>query len=92
VRKLLNKFWGWVKPYLTPRMVPIILSVWAITNGLWYVLAFAPIKFIPDWLSVIAKGYLIFLWSPIALEKPIILAVSIFIYRFVYREKFVKIS
>jgi len=45
---------------------------------------------LPSWLMTFAKGYLVFLWSPIAIEKPIIIAISIFIYRIIYKEKFEK--
>ena len=86
--KLWHKIWDWIKPYLTAKMIPIILSVWCITNGIWYIMAFAPIAFIPNWLSGIAKGYIVFLWTPFGIEKPIIIAVSLFIYKKVYKKKF----
>lgn len=89
IKKLLKSFWGWIKPYLTPRMIPIIITIWFITNGTWYVIAFAPLG-LPSWFTIFAKSYLAFLWSPIAIEKPLIIAVSVCVYRIVYREKFVK--
>jgi len=89
LKQLFNKFWGWIKPYLTPKMIPIVLFIWCMTNGAWYVIAFVHFGQ-PIWLMTFAKGYLIFLWSPIAIEKPIILIVSGFIYRFIYKEKFIK--
>lgn len=90
IKKTWFKFWGWVKPYFTPKMLPIVLCVWLITNGVWYAIAFVPIEFIPVWLSTFAKGYIVFLWTPFALEKPIIIAIAVVIYRVIYREKFVK--
>lgn len=89
VKRVLKKFWGWMKPYFTPRMIPIILSVWCITNGIWYVLAFVPLG-LPEALVWAARGYLVFIWSPLGIEKPIIIIVSLFIYRLIYREKFIK--
>ena len=83
--------WGWVKPYLTLKMIPIMLTVWVITNGAWYFIAFANVG-LPSWLMTTAKAYLIFLWSPIAIEKPIIIAISLVIYRIIYKENFEKES
>lgn len=88
VFNLINKLWSWVKPYLTPKMIPILLFVWVLSNGVWYVIAFLPIQFIPQWLVIFARGYLVFLWSPFAIEKPIIIAISLVIYRIIYKEKF----
>ena len=90
IKKVWLKFWGWVKPYFTPKMIPILLTVWCMTNLIWYFIAFIHTSFIPRWLSIFAKSYLAFLWLPFSLEKPIIIAISIFIYRFIYKEKFVK--
>lgn len=92
MKRLIDKTWSWVKPYLTPKMIPIILVIWLCTNGVWYAIAFAPFDFIPLWLATFAKGYLALLWMPFSIEKPIIIALAIFIYRFVYNEKFQKIE
>ena len=89
IKKIINKTWGWVKPYFTPKMIPIMLTVWVITNGAWYFIAFVNVG-LPSWLMTFAKGYLIFLWSPIAIEKPIIIAISLVIYRIIYNGKFNK--
>ena len=86
--KLINKLWGWIKNFLTPKMIPIIILVWLCTNGIWYIIGFAPISFVPSWLSHIAKGYIVFLWLPWSVEKPIIIAISLIIYRIIYKEKF----
>lgn len=88
MKRLLNKCWDWVKPYLTRKMIPIILSIWLLTNGVWYAIAFAPFEWLPNWLTIFAKGYLAFLWMPFSAEKPIIIAISVLIYRFIYKEKF----
>ena len=90
IKKIWLKFWGWVKPYLTPKMIPIILFIWLLTNGIWYVIAFVPIEFIPKWLSIFGKAYIGFLWTPFGIEKPIIIVISVFIYRIIYKEKFIK--
>ena len=90
MKRLLKGLWSWLKPYLTPRMIPIILTIWVITNGVWYVMAFAPLPFFPSWLKIFSRGYLAFLWLPFSAEKPIIIFISVFLYRFIYKEKFNK--
>jgi len=85
--KIWHSIWKWVKPYLTPKMLPIILSVWCMTNGIWYMIAFVPMN-TPSWLTIFAKAYIAFIWSPFGIEKPIIIAISLFIYRLIYKEKF----
>lgn len=88
LKTIWSKTWSWIKPYLTPKMLPIILVIWLLTNGIWYAIAFAPFTWLPMWLTTFAKGYLAVLWMPFSIEKPIIIAISVFIYRFVYNEKF----
>ena len=85
-----NSFWGWLRPYFTPRMIPIVLSIWVFTNGVWYVMAFAPIG-LPLAVRTFAQSYIVFLYSPIAAEKPIILLVARFIYKIVYGTKFMPV-
>lgn len=75
---------------MKPRMIPIILTVYFFTNIIWYVIAFVPIPYIPLWLSHIAKVYLVFLYMPFTAEKVVIIAVSMFIYRLIYKERFKK--
>jgi len=88
MKKLLNLTWGWIKPYLTPKMLPIVLAVWTLTNGIWYFIAFVDIG-LPNSVMHFAKGYLVFLYTPWALEKPfVILPVSAFLYRLIYKENF----
>lgn len=68
-------------------MIPILLTVWSITNGVWYFFAFVDIG-LPTWFMSFAKGYLLILYMPFTIEKPIIIAISLFIYRVIYKEKF----
>jgi hypothetical protein len=90
IKKIWHKFWSWLKPYFTPKMIPIIITVYFFTNIVWYVIAFVPIEFIANWLSDFAKGYIAFLWLPFSAEKPVIILVSVFLYRIIYKEKFIK--
>lgn len=90
LRYVLNSFWGWLRPYFTPRMMPIVLSIWVFTNGIWYVLAFAPIN-IPQAISTFAKSYIAFLYTPFGFEKPIILLVAKFVYKALYSQTFIEV-
>jgi hypothetical protein len=91
IKKMWWKFWGWIKPYLTPKMIPIVLILWFMVNGIWYAIAFAPIPFIPHALTVFAKAYLVILWAGTP-EKALYLPLAVLIYRIIYKEKFVKIE
>ena len=82
------KVWAWIKPYLTPKMIPIVLALWFLVNGMWYYIAFA--KWIPDALRVFAKAYLVILWIPGTFEKALYLPLAVIIYRLIYKERFVK--
>ena len=86
VLRQLAKIWSWTKPYLTWKMFPIVLSIWVLTNGIWYVLAFMNI----GWISWAARAYLAFLYMPFTPEKIIIIIFAPIIYRFIYREDFKK--
>ena len=90
MRYILESFWGWLRPYFTPRMIPIVLSIWVFTNGVWYVLAFAPIE-LPLAIRTFAKSYIAFLYTPLGFEKPIILLVARWIYKGIYGIKFIPI-
>lgn len=83
-------FWGWLRPYFTPRMIPIVLSIWVFTNGVWYILAFAPIE-LPIAIRAFAKSYIAFLYTPLGFEKPIILLVARWIYKAIYGLRFTPI-
>jgi len=87
IKFIFVKMWEWIRPYFTIKMLPIILTVYFITNVSWYFIAFVDVG-LPSWLMTTAKAYLIFLWSPIAIEKPIIIAISLVIYRIIYKENF----
>jgi len=94
--KISFKYWwhsfvDWVKPYLTLKMIPIVLVLWLITNGIWYFIAFSSLE-LPIGLVKFARWYLVFLYTPFALEKPLIIYLAIKIYRFIYKGKFKKKS
>ena len=90
IRYILEKFWGWLRPYFTPRMIPIVLSIWVFTNGVWYVMAFAPIG-LPLAVRTFAQSYIAFLYTPLGFEKPVILFVARIIYKIIYRNTFIPV-
>jgi hypothetical protein len=73
VKDKLKAIWTKVVIYLRPfanwRFLISFGSSWVITNGIWYVLAFAPFKFIPSWLRGFAAAYIGILWLPATPEK-----------------------
>lgn len=52
-------------------------AAWCITNGIWYVLAFAPIN-LPEWLIWTSRSYIAFLYLPFTPEKLITIPLAIF--------------
>ena len=88
IRNFIARTWRSIKPYLKWKMLPIALSIWLITNGIWYVFAVAP--FTPIWLRGIAIGWLAILYMPFTPEKIIIVVLAPIIYRWIYKEEFKK--
>lgn len=58
------------------------MIAWFITNGWAYILAFGNI----EWLSVIAKSYIAFLWLPFTPEKIITFPLAVIIHKMIWRE------
>ena len=88
ILRQLARIWNWTKPYLTWKMLPIALTIWIFTNAIWYVFAFAP--FTPLWLRSVAIGYLAFIYLPFSAEKVVIIVFAPIIYRWIYKEDFIK--
>ena len=89
IKGILNNLWGWVRPYFTLKMIPILLSLWLMTNGIWYMIGFVPFTWVTPQLRTFARLYLTFLYTPIALEKPVILLIAKPIYKALYKNDFV---
>lgn len=85
---MIKKLWSAVKPYCTWKMLPIALSIWVLTNGMWYALAVIPQT--PLWLRSVALGYIVFIYSPIGLEKIVIVVLAPIIYKLIYKKDFKK--
>jgi hypothetical protein len=90
LRGIWNSFWGWVRPYFTLKMIPIILSLWLMTNGIWYMIGFVPFTWVSPPLRAFARWYIGFLYTPMAMEKVVIIMIAKPIYKFLYRTSFVE--
>ena len=83
--KHIKKYYKKIKPYLTPKMLLVFGSVWIVSNGIWYVMAFAPIP-LPNWLIWFSRSYIAFLWLPTSPEKLITIPFSIWLYGKLFKE------
>ena len=68
MRKFFAWLWVYLRPFTNWRFLICFGISWIITNGMWYVIALAPLD-LPDWLVWIARGYLMVLYWPITPEK-----------------------
>lgn len=75
-----------IKPYLTFKMILVFGGVWILSNGIWYVLAFAPLP-IPNWLACFSRSYIAFLWLPTSPEKLITIPFSVWLYKKLFKEE-----
>jgi len=93
IKKVWNKTWNWIKPYLTPKMLPFILISWCITNGWAYIFAIlGPILNI-TWMTTAGVTWATILWMPMTPEKPLVtIPLALLMYRLKYKEKFIKKS
>ena len=64
-----SKLYKYLRPFASWRFLISFGCSWTITNGIWYVLAFVPLDFIPTWLSHAAKVYIGILYMPWTPEK-----------------------
>lgn len=59
----------YLRPFANWRFLISFGAAWVITNGIWYVLAFAQWDFIPNWLKAFSAAYISILWLPTTPEK-----------------------
>lgn len=83
---LLKRTYKRIKPYLHWKMLLVFGGVWVLTTGIWYIIAFAPLG-LPSWLVWFARGYMAILWLPTTPEKLITIPISIWIYKFIFKEE-----
>ena len=89
-KKIWWKFWGWIKPYLVPKMIPFILLAWFITNGWSYAFVVIGTNLHISWMTWVGGAWISLLWFPLTIEKPITIFIAGMLYRLIYKEKFVK--
>lgn len=81
---LVVKFDGFVFLLKTSPLAALIFTVeWLLMNGIWYVIS----GFNLGWLSIFARGYLIFLWSPWSVEKVIQIPLAFYLARKIIKLK-----
>jgi len=90
MKAVIDKFWGWVKPYLTLKMLPFLIVAWFITNGWSYAFVVVGTKLDITWMIWLGGAWISVLWFPLTIEKPITIFIAGLLYRLVYRESFKK--
>lgn len=85
----MKKIWlhilTYIKPFTNPRFLISFGLAWLITNGIWYVFAFVPIKLLPDWLVWFSRSYIAFIYLPWTPEKLITIPMAIFFHLKLFR-------
>ena len=70
----------YLRPFASWRFLIAFGAAWAVTNGVWYLLAFSPINIIPTWLRWFARGYIGLIYLPWSPEKLITFPIAIWIH------------
>jgi hypothetical protein len=76
----------YLRPFASWRFLIAFGAAWVITNGLWYVIAFAPIDFLPSWLVWFARSYIAFIYLPWSPEKLITFPIAIWFHIKVFKK------
>lgn len=77
MKRLFAWLWKYLKPFANWRFLISFGLAWLITNGIWYIFAFIPMR-LPDWLVWFSRSYIAFLYLPITPEKLITIPMAIF--------------
>ena len=78
MKRFFKWLWKYLKPFTNPRFLISFGIAWIITNGMWYIMAFVPIPFLPEWLIWFSRSYIGFLYLPWTPEKLITIPMAIF--------------
>ena len=68
---------NYLRPFTNWKFLICFLPPWMITNGLWYIGFSLGIKFHIPWLRNICGAYIAWLYTPLAMEKIIIIPIAI---------------
>ena len=77
MKRLFAWLWKYLKPFTNLKFAISFGLAWVITNGIWYVFAFVPMR-LPDWLVWFSRSYIAFLYIPTTPEKLITIPMAIF--------------
>jgi len=78
MKRFILWLWKYLKPFTNWRFLISFGLAWIVTNGMWYVFAFIPMR-LPDWLVWFSRSYIAFLYIPITPEKLITIPFAIYI-------------
>jgi len=84
VKRFISWIWKYLKPFANWRFLISFGLAWLITNGIWYVFAFVPMR-LPDWLVWFSVSYIAFLYLPFTPEKLVTIPLAIFIQWLLFR-------
>ena len=70
--------------FCNPRLLFCFGLAWLVTNGWSYILLGIGTYFQIGWMIAVSGTYLAFLWLPITVEKPVTIAISIILLRFLF--------
>ena len=87
IKKLFQKFYKRIKPFLTPKLIISFGVAWMITNGWAYILLGIGLNLNITWMKTIGGGYLALLWMPFTPEKLITIPIALFIHKIFFKEK-----
>lgn len=77
-KRFLAWIWKYLRPFTNWRFLISFGLAWMITNGIWYIFAFAPIKWFPEWLVWFGRAYIAFIYLPMTPEKLITIPIAVF--------------
>jgi biotin transporter BioY len=82
-----RNWWKKLKPYLTWKMGISFGIAWIITNGWAYLMFGAGIYWEIQWMKTVSGAYIAFLFFPFTIEKPITIAIAIFLHKTLFGHK-----
>lgn len=78
-----TRWYKYLRPFASWRFLISFGFAWMLTNGVWYMIAFAPLG-LPGWLVWLARGYITILYGPTP-EKLITLPIAIWVHLRLFR-------
>lgn len=86
IDNMIDRIVNYLRPFTNLRFAFCFFIAWMITNGIWYVFAFIPLKIFPNWLVWFSRSYIAFLYVPFTPEKLITIPIAIFLQRLFFKK------